>query len=184
MNKNINYLETLINDEANFTQEQLCKFQDDKITKDMGYWSTWKKFDDMRELEDEKIRGKKECYIIYEGVQNRCYDGYHIRNVEVVDKFEDIQKYMIEKNELLCHIWYFNYDKATIRMVYGDFDEYDRVYIKEIEEKFYFYDILDDDFLELSFDSIEEAKEYYNNWNYKKYVKLYDSKEELRKFYE
>ena len=56
MNKNINYLETLINDEANFTQEQLCKFQDDKTTKDMGYWTTWKKFDDMSELEDEKIQ--------------------------------------------------------------------------------------------------------------------------------
>lgn len=184
MNNNVNFLESLIdNVEGKFTQDTLIAWENKKSAMESFYYYTNKEIDDIHVLQDKKIKGKKECFIVYEGVGNICHDGYHIQKVEVFGTKEEIKEYM-KKNPLLCHVWYFNYNKAIIEKIFGEFDKYDRLYIEKNEFGYYLSDVLGDNYYgDYYFDTIEEAKKDCSKKSISKYIKLYDNKKALENFY-
>ncbi|MBZ9693362.1 hypothetical protein [Clostridium sp. M14] len=170
-----NYFEDLLwVDRENFSYKQSEKFD-----KKVDYFKcNYHFFDDQYNNMIEEMKEKKDCYVIIEGL-NSCIDGYCVDKIIIVDNFENLEEFINEKSKYLCHIYHFNYDKAMFDFIYGDFDQKDRIYPKEVDGVFVEYDLYEN--RGKSFDTLEEFKNYFKK--YKKNIKIYDTVEEIQEFY-
>lgn len=176
-----NYFNAILEEDENlFSHEDLCSWEDKRTSFYMGYDFSVNEDSYIEMMRD--MEGKKEFYLIIEGVNNVCYDGFHVKQFRVVDSFQDLQECIVDKSALLCHIWYFNYNKVELKKIFGNFDSHDRIYPKKIDGKIFAYDLYDK-YWGMEFDTIEEFKEYLNSFKYKEFLKPYDSYDELLKSY-
>lgn len=125
-----------------------------------------------------EVKGKKECYIVLRGNFNQ-QDFGQVQFCKVFCSIKDVEKIMIDENEYLTHVWYFNYNKEKLKCIFGDWDEKIRVYMQLEDEKIYLHYPLGD-FMEKGFDNIKEIVEFCNSKN----LELYYSREHLEKFYQ
>lgn len=173
-----NYLDEVLDNE-NISLIDRQNFENNYTMFDMGYdFDRYSKYD----YSDIIKAMKKECYVIIEGVSDVCWNGYHMKDFKVLEDYKSVQEYIKNKNELLCHVWHFDFNKLIVKKIYGEYDIVDRIYPKEVDGKIISYDLYDE-YWNVEFDSVEDFKEYWKNHNYKEYIKTYSSYDELLKVY-
>ena len=164
------------NENLEARKQKINNFEDDQARFNSAYHFNEAKFILL-------IKDKKQWYLVLEGVDMEAICGFYAKKLTLFETMDEVKEYIKEKNHLLCHVWHFDYDEMSYKKIFGEFDEFDRVYMVKENGYYLAKTVIDEEYDECEYPSVEHAIDSFENGYLKGHVKIYESKEELKAFY-